>query len=301
MKTTMSLLLGLLACGPVASADDGAKAAAADHAEDRAALDALVESFTRAFDGGDAEAVARTFAEDAQVVDEEGKATVGRQAIAALFASSFKAHPGAKIALSVDSRLFATPEVAVEEGTAEIRPAGGEPEVTRYTATYVKRGGRWLHATVHDRASDADSPREHLKELAWLVGDWVSEGPEALVHSTWAWDEGENYLLRSYTVQAAGKPLLKGTERVAWDPATRGFRSWVFDEAGGFVESAWSRDDAGRWVLASRAPLRDGRVVEETRTLSREGKDHLLWQLSGPSLGEGGLEYHMVRKPPKPR
>ncbi len=296
--TTTTLLLALLVGGPAAPADDGAKDA--DHAEDRAALDEVVASFTRAFDRGDAKAVAATFAEDAQVVDEEGKATVGRQAIEALFASSFQAHPGARIALTVESRLFATPEVAVEEGTAEIRPAAGvEAEVTRYTATYVKKDGRWLHATVRDHASDADSPHEHLKDLAWLVGDWVNEGPEALVHSTWSWDEGGNYLLRSFSVQVAGKPLWKGTERVAWDPSMRAFRSWVFDEAGGFVESTWSRDDGGRWVLASRASLRDGRVVEETRTLSRVGKDHLRWQLSGPA--EGGLEYDMVRKPPQPR
>jgi uncharacterized protein (TIGR02246 family) len=101
--------------------------------DDARAIGALVEAFTKAFDAGDAGAIAATFTSGALVVDEEGQRTLGRAAIRDQFATSFKNTPGSTIAIQVDSLRFLGPETALEEGRATITPgnAARAPEISR--------------------------------------------------------------------------------------------------------------------------------------------------------------------------
>src|SRR5208283_5282611 len=95
-------------------------AAGAERADDTLAIGALVEAFTKAFNAGDAAAVAATFTAGALVIDEEGERALGRAAIRDQFAASFKNTPGSRIALQVDSQRFLGLETALEEGRATI-------------------------------------------------------------------------------------------------------------------------------------------------------------------------------------
>ena len=158
-------------------------APATRQADDAKAIAALVASFTKAFNAGDAAAAAATYAEDALVVDEQGERTEGRAAIRDRYAASFADNPGSTIAIQVDSLRFLGPETALEEGRATITPADGAglPEITRFTAVYVKQGGRWLQSAVRDELAQDLTPHDRLKELEWLVGDWVNESQDAVV------------------------------------------------------------------------------------------------------------------------
>ena len=98
----------------------------------------------------------------ALVVDEEGQRTLGRAAIRDQFATSFKNAPGSTIAIQVDSLRFLGTETALEEGRATITPGSGAgtPEISRFTAIYVKEDGHWLQAAVRDEpAANAQRPR----------------------------------------------------------------------------------------------------------------------------------------------
>src|SRR4051812_23675085 len=68
-------------------------AAPATRENDPRAIAALVASFAKAFNAGDAVAAAATYAEDALVVDEEGERTEGRGAIRDRLAASFAGSP----------------------------------------------------------------------------------------------------------------------------------------------------------------------------------------------------------------
>ncbi len=129
-----------------------AAAAAADRHGDEQAIGALVEAFTKAFNEGDPAAVAATFTSGAIVVDEKGERTLGRDAIRDQFAASFKDSPGSTIAIQVSSLRFLGQETALEEGRATITPAkgAGAPEISGFTAIYVKEDGHWLQAAVRD-------------------------------------------------------------------------------------------------------------------------------------------------------
>src|SRR5256885_11263566 len=68
-------------------------------ADDAKAITALVASYTKAFNAGDAPACAATYAEDALVIDEQGERTEGRAAIRDRLAASFADSPGGTIAI----------------------------------------------------------------------------------------------------------------------------------------------------------------------------------------------------------
>ena len=279
-------------------------AGGADRADDTRAIGALVEAFTKAFNAGDAAAVAATFTAGALVVDEEGERTLGRAAIRDQFAASFKNTPGSTIAIQVDSLRFLGPETALEEGRATITPGNGAgaPEISRFTAIYVKEDGHWLQAAVRDEPAGNLTVHDRLKELEWLVGEWVNESQEAVVFTTCKWADNGNFLLREFTVKTQGKPVMSGSQRIGWDPVKRQFKSWVFDSEGGFVEAYWTRD-GNQWLVKAEGVQQNGEPASATNIITRLGKDRIGWQSVNRTLGGAAVpgvdEFTLVRKPPE--
>src|SRR5262245_49783015 len=70
---------------------------AADRSADEAAIRANVAAFARAYDAKDSKALAALFTEDGQIVDKEGNASEGREAIAKTFADLFADSPKKRI------------------------------------------------------------------------------------------------------------------------------------------------------------------------------------------------------------
>ena len=123
---------------------------------DEAAIRALVVEFTRAFNAGDAKAVAALFTENARIATEAGDSVEGRQAIEKLFSESFAASPDQVIVVKTNSLRMLGSEAAIEEGTATITvPSAGDDGdarsvSSRYSAAYVKKDGKWLQDDIHD-------------------------------------------------------------------------------------------------------------------------------------------------------
>ena len=114
---------------------------------------AAVEAFVRAFNAGDAKAVVADWTADGQYTDEDGNVFRGRDAMEKQYARLFAVHPGATIAVSIESLRFQGAETAVEKGIARVTPGGGgAPTAARYTLVHVKRAGKWLLAVGHDCA-----------------------------------------------------------------------------------------------------------------------------------------------------
>jgi uncharacterized protein (TIGR02246 family) len=273
-------------------------------ADDAKAIAALVASFTKAFNAGDAAAAAATYAEDALVVDEEGERTEGSAAVRDRLAASFADSPGNTIAIKVDTLRFLGPDTALEEGRATITPTGaaGVPEVTRFTVVYVKRDGHWLQSAVRDEVSRDLTPHDRLKELEWLVGEWINESQDAVVHTTCKWADNGNFLIREFTMKTHGEPVLSGTQRIGWDPVRGQFKTWIFDTEGGFGEGYWSRN-GDEWVIKAEGVRQDGKHASVTNILKRLGKDRASWQSVDRTLGDvampGIAEFTLVRKPPE--
>lgn len=276
----------------------------ARRADDVQAIQATAAAFVKAFNAGDASAAAATFTEHALIETEDGERIEGRAAIEPWFTTGFADHPGSTLQLESQPLRFLGPDSALEEGTATVQIKGRDelPRVTRYTVIHARENGRWLQAYVRDETLERLTPRQRLQPLAFLLGDWVHEGPDNVVFASFHWDDdGGNYLIRTFTIQVDGKPVLKGTQRIGWDPLTRQIKSWVFDADGAASEALWSRDGES-WVVRAAGALPDGRVATSTQIITPLGKDRIHWQSVNRAIGgepqPDRADAVFVRKPP---
>lgn len=294
---------------PAAAASAGQEPAkaAAKPAEgpsaDVQAIRAVDEAFVRDYNKGDAKAVAALFTEDAEVEDDTGEVYNGRAEVEHSLADSFAEDKGAKIALQVDSLRFVTPEVACERGRSVVTPTAGAPMSRLYTVLYVKHDGHWLMSSVREEPDLFVAPHERLKDLAWMVGDWVDEGSDSVVKVHCGWSDDGNFLLRTFTVRREGRPVMTVNQRVGWDPLTRQFRSWEFDSEGGYGEGKWSRDGES-WVVHQAGVRPEGTTASATNVLTRVRPDLVRW-VSGRRVVGGHTvadeeSFVLVRVPPPP-
>jgi uncharacterized protein (TIGR02246 family) len=285
-----------------AGKDDG-KGGKEKHAADEAAIRTNIEAFVKAYNAGDAKAIAALFSPDGQLEDKDGDQTEGREAIEKAFADIFKQTPKKRIKVNVESIRFVGSDLAVEVGTTEETPAPNEPpEYDRYTVLHVKRDGKWQMAFARDEEGPDATAHERLQPLAWLVGDWIDDGGSTVVNSTCRWSEDGNFLLQEFKLKVNGRDSMNISQRIGWDPAAKRIRSWVFDSAGGFGENLWTRDDDS-WLIKATAVRPDGKTASATNLLVPSGKDAYVWRSTDRVVGDDvqdPVEVKVIRKPPKP-
>jgi uncharacterized protein (TIGR02246 family) len=280
-----------------------AEAGRATRPGDEPAIRAADEAFVRGYNQGDAKALAAMFTEDAEVAEADGARYQGRDLIERSFAETFAAAKGARIKLDIAAIRFLTPDVVKEEGRSVVTPARGAPVSRFYTVLFVRRDGRWLMASVREEPDPVVRPHDRLKELEWMVGDWVDEAPDHVVRASCRWSADGNFLLRDFTVKRGGKAVMSVTQRVGWDPAAGEFRSWEFDSEGGFGEGRWSRD-GDRWVVKESGVRPDGMTASSTRITLREKADQVRWTLLDRVVAGGAVPGEetsvLTRVPPAP-
>jgi uncharacterized protein (TIGR02246 family) len=272
--------------------------------EDEKAIRAVDDAFVRDYNRGDSKALAAHFTDDAEAIDDEGERLQGREPIERRFAETFAASPGVKIAIEIGSIRFLSPDVAREEGHTVITPAKDARVVRPYTVLFVKRAGRWLISGVREESDPLIRPHDRLKDLEWMVGDWVDQSPESEVRVNCRWSEDGNFLIRSFAVKQRGESVMTVTQRIGWDPLARRIRSWEFDSEGGFGEGTWSRD-GDRWVVKHTGVRPEGVAASSTNAMVKERTDLVRWSSTDRVLGDesipGSNAYVMVRVPPPPR
>jgi uncharacterized protein (TIGR02246 family) len=273
--------------------------------QDETAIKQVAATFTRAFNAGDANAVAALYTDDAEVIDEFEAKIQGRPSIQEFYSAIFGERKGVTIEIALESLRFLGPDAAQETGQTRVKPAGGEPATVRdYTVLYVKQGERWLYSSVREEYPDKLAHHERLKELEWMIGEWVDENSNSLIHLTCRWSEDKNFLLRDFVIHIQGKPALNVTQRIGWDPLTKQIKSWVFDSDGGYADAYWARD-GNKWIIKSTGVLPHGQTVTATNVLTRSGPNTARWAsteriVAGQIIPDPG-ESVMVRKPPLPQ
>jgi uncharacterized protein (TIGR02246 family) len=289
---------------PAATRGDAAEASRPGPSADEQAIRAVDEAFVRSYNQRDSKALAALFTEDAEAIEAEGERLQGRDRIERRLAETFAASPGVTIALEIASIRFLSPDVAKEEGRTIVRPTKDSRLAQPYTVLYAKRSGRWLISSVHEEADPLVRPHDRLKDLEWMIGDWIDEGSDAEVRVNCRWSEDGNFLLRSFTVKQQGKPVMTVSQRIGWDPLARRIRSWEFDSEGGFGEGTWSRDGE-TWVVKHTGARPEGIAASSTNIMIRERPDLVRWSSTERVIGEesipGSQAYVMVRVPPPPR
>lgn len=287
-----------------AAGSPAAKTDPAGSNKDIAAIRALTDAFIKAYKAKDAQALGALFTSGAEMEDENGELTSGRSAIVERFKQLFAGNEGGELKVATEAVRFLSPEVAVEQGTATVSGVrGAQPESNRYSVIYVKQDGHWLHARIRDEAPSETSHHVQLKQLEWLIGEWVNESDDAVVSTTCTWSDDGSFLLRRFDVKIEGQISLKGTQRIGWDPLQKQFRTWVFDSEGGFGEGLMARD-GDRWVVKASGVRSDGQPASATNIITVLGKDRLGWQTADRTIAGVAVpdidQFVMVRKPPQP-
>jgi uncharacterized protein (TIGR02246 family) len=319
MKVHVSLLAVLalsVTLGSVAAQDRPAResvpeltggvqtTAAEERQSDVRAITDLLASFVKAYNEKDEKALVAMFTPDAEIEDDDGEVTRGRDAIVARFSGIFKESSGDRLAVDTDSLRFLGTDIAIEEGTASISTgADAPPRTNRYSVIYARQGGRWLHARICDEQPDEFSPHEQLLQLNWMLGEWVNESDDGIVKTNCKWSDDGNFLLREFDVKIEGRTALRGTQRIGWDAQRKQFRMWVFDDRGGFAEGLLSRDGE-RWITRASGVRSDGQSVSTTTAFTAIGKDRIRWETLERTVGgkaePGTDQYYLVRRAPPP-
>ncbi|MDX1944728.1 MAG: nuclear transport factor 2 family protein [Pirellulaceae bacterium] len=263
-----------------------------------------VIAFVELYNARNADGLAALFAPDARVTFRDGTEVNGRDELKQAFAKAFAASPKGAVSVVVDSIRFLTPDTAVEEGFTSLFPDGDTLTArSRYTVLHVKKDGRWQMQAVRIVEEESLSAYGELMPLEWLVGEWIDEGRTETVEARFRWDDNKSFLLEEFQVIREGDVVLKGTQRIGWDPQARQIRSWTFDSAGGFGEATWTPVE-DRWVCKAKAVTADGTAASATRTLHRAAPGRVIWTATDRLAGNEqlpDLAVTMVRKSPLPQ
>jgi uncharacterized protein (TIGR02246 family) len=261
-----------------------------------------VLAFVQHYNAHNVDALAALFAPDARMIYRDGTEVSGLDEIKLSFAEAFRERPLTAVSVDVESLRFLTPDVAVEEGQTSMFPDGETLSArSQYTVVHLKKDGKWMMQSVRVVEEESLSAYEALQSLEWLVGDWIDEGRTENVEATFRWDENKSFLLEEFQVVKEGAVVLKGTQRIGWDPQTKQIRSWTFDSVGGFGDAIWTPVE-DRWVCKAKAVTADGTSASATRTLTRAAQDRVIWTATDRLAGDEqlpDLAVTLVRKPPK--
>ena len=225
-------------------------------AKDEAAIRSGAEAYVQAFNKADAERLASHWAEDAEYILPSGEHLKGRDKIEQAFKKFFSDNQGIQVQVAISEIRFPRHNEAVEEGSAVVSRPGEKPKELTYEVRYVKRKAAWKIVHVEETFS-APSNYEHLKELEWLIGEWVDDSEVSDVETLAQWTKNKNFITLSFRVQFEGRPALEGTQVIGWDPSIKSIKSWVFDSLGGFGQGVWSREGS-RWTVRTTGVLITG-------------------------------------------
>jgi len=257
-----------------------------------------------AFNKGDADALAKLFAEKGELIDENGNVFSGREQITGLFKAFFERFPKAQLQMEVTGVRTVGDSLAIEEGVRLITvPDTDTAAQVRYAAVRDKVGDSWPIASYSEFADDPPpTPAEMLSAVSFLVGDWIDESPEGKTAISYRWEDDGNFLLGDYTLAVAGMPESRSHQRIGWDPLEGVIRSWTFDSDGGYSTGEWVPTEAG-WVIKSDATMPDGTTGSATVTVTPTDADHFVVRSSDRIIGgvdEPEFELTVARRPPQP-
>jgi uncharacterized protein (TIGR02246 family) len=284
MQLLVTVLVLLLSCSAPVAADQNL------FADEASAIRRSLESYTEVFNKNDAAALSSFWAEDAQYEDETGDLFQGRKQIEEAFKQFFSENKGAKLKIAVSRLHVSSPTRAVVEGTSTVSIPGEEESESDFVAEFSKKENRWQLASVGE---DAASPGyQHLKELEWLVGDWVDEGEAGRFEFVAQWTGNRNFITIYFAVRQGGVDV-EGTHIIGWDPVKKKIRSWIFDSAGSYATGNWSKKGS-QWTLKISRILNDGTKESEINTYNHVNDNAFTWSASSreangqqlPNLGE---------------
>ncbi|MFM7319582.1 MAG: YybH family protein, partial [bacterium] len=266
--------------------------------------------FIEAYNKGEIKTLMNYFASDARLITVDGEVFEGTGEIQGLFEAGLKANPGIKMTNDLRSIRLISNSVALESGfTSTTTKADKRPDTIAYHIIHVLRQGQWkifdVIETEPAREPETINHAEKLAALDFLVGDWVEDAENAVVHHRARWSVNHNYLLIEYLTERNNKMVPYANQRIGWDAKNKAIRSWLFEEDGGHASGLWTQsDDGGTWTVKTEAILDDGRLLTATTRITRNSNDQIEMLMydravEGKSVADSPAR-RLTKKPPAP-
>lgn len=150
-------------CTIVAVAVFSTESSAADSAKDVAALQAADQDWVKAYNAGNADAVASLYDEQAVLLPPGAPAVSGRAAIKAFFAKDTTESQKAGVVFSLGPKPAGgvSGNMGWQSGSYAVKDKAGKVvETGKYLSVSVKKGGKWLYLRDTWNADGAPAPSE---------------------------------------------------------------------------------------------------------------------------------------------
>jgi hypothetical protein len=123
-----------------------------------------------------------------------------------------------------------------------------------------------------------------------MIGDWLATKEGISVHLSAQWSEDRNYILRRFEVRNESGGVLKGTQRIGWDPKASKIRCWTFDSDGSYNTGYW-RKEGSQWIVRLSGVSRDGEETEATHSWQVIDGNRCLVKIFDGHVGEQVLPF----------
>lgn len=243
-----------------------------------AAIKSRLQELTVALANSDAKSLSAIWLEDGTYSNEIGQEWKGRAALEKRFSAVFASEGRLLLDfIPVTVRQLAD-NVAMVDGFVKFKDElTGSPD-TRFSMVFQKQSnGSWLIVSANETAFVDRERLDHLRPLAWLIGEWAVEknGSSMVVKSDWA--ANKKFIHLRYMVKKAGSEELDSQQIIGWDPRREQIVSWTFDSRGGFGSGVWSRRD-NQWLVDSEGVDPEGRSTSATNIIANQTANSFSWQ-----------------------
>lgn len=244
------------------------------------------EAYVETYNKHDPHALAAFWAEDGEYVNpESGEIIQGRDAIEQAFKSRFKTAADLQLGLKIHAITFLSADEAIETGIFHVNRSGQKPRQSAFKAFFKKQNGEWLINQIRDvDIAAAPDQHQHLKELEWLIGEWVDQDEDVEIHTSYRWDTSKNFIFEKFSVTTEGDLELEGMQVIGWDPIRKKIRSWIFDSDGTFGESSWTKK-GNAWVNETVQTLADGSLASSINIYTPINSNSYSWESSDREVG----------------
>lgn len=267
-------------------------------------------ALAKALNARDPKAIAEQFTPKGEFIDADDNVYDSHETIAGEFAALFEVNPRKNsVELTFDEIREISPGILSVDCTATFSDVEGKDDDREivdvdFSALLVKQSnGSWLFASIRSEGEgNVRTPHARLKQLEWLVGEWVDESDESTMYTKTRWSDDNNFLITDFTIRVAGRKVMSGTQRIGWDGSLDKFKSWVFDSEGGHAEGIWTELE-DRWVVKVTGVRPDGDACSSTNTYEQSGPDRYLFSVTDRIVGDEtspDFTSRVVRKPPEP-
>lgn len=257
---------------------------AADRGSELAVIRQAGADYLKAVEQEDLAAISAAWTAEGDYIDTEGRTVKVREWIQKKSPGESTGPAGQRQTWTSQIRLL-TPDVAIEDGTSEVRLSSSEPPVrTRHTVVWVKQEGRWLLSCLRESTLTDERRAPPFQELSWLLGEFAGEADDdTLVVTSAAASRDGNYVLRRFFVTSPEGHSRTLEQRIGWDPVWGRFKSWTFDSDGSYSEGVWKRQGQD-WLVTSSGVSADGTRTASLNKYSRISENGFVLESVGASV-----------------